>query len=102
MDSVLLWSWKSGLDLQTVAAELGLDVRTLLLRVQILADNGLLTPSVPTALQPTSPHDFAAPPPSPDHRRSGRHRRHHEEAYAAFFSPATFGHTTTFPAYVQH
>jgi hypothetical protein len=47
MDSVLLWSWKSGLDLQTVAAELGLDVRTLLLRVQVLADDGLLTPTVP-------------------------------------------------------
>ncbi len=91
MDSVLLWSWKSGLDLQTVAAELGLDVRTLLLRVQVLADEGLLTP------QPTPPPDFAPPPPPPATRRSGRHRRHHEEAYAAFFSPTM----TTFPTYIQ-
>jgi hypothetical protein len=81
MDSVLLWSWQSGLDLQTVAAELGLDIRALLIRVQALADNGMLTPSSPTT----------------DPNRSGRHRRHHEEAYAALFSP-----TTTFPTHVHH
>ncbi|MFJ4920697.1 hypothetical protein [Streptomyces sp. NPDC088725] len=83
MDSVLLWSWKSGLDLQTVAAELGLDMRALLLRVQSLADDGLLTPN--------------ASPPPPEAIRSGRHRRHHEEAYAALFNP-----TTTFPTPVAH
>lgn len=90
MDSVLVWSWKSGLDLQTVAAELGLDVRTLLLRVQVLADDGLLTP----ANQPTPGSDLA--PSQPVRRRSGRHRRHHEDAYTAFFGPTT----TTFPTYV--
>ncbi|MFE2033741.1 hypothetical protein ACFXBB_10855 [Streptomyces scopuliridis] len=78
MDSVLLWSWKSGLDLQTVAAELGLDLRALLLRVQTLANDGLLTPRTP-------PSDGA---------HSGRHRRH-EDPYAALISPAT----TPFPVY---
>lgn len=82
MDSVLLWSWQSGLDLQTVAGELGLDIRALLLRVQALADNGMLTPS---ATQ------------SAEANRAGRHRRHHEEAYAALFSP-----TATFPSPVHY
>lgn len=78
MDSVLLWSWKSGLDLQTVAAELGLDLRALLVRVQTLANDGLLTPRTPPA----------------DSSQSGRHRRH-EDPYAALISPAT----TPFPVY---
>ncbi|MFJ1913138.1 hypothetical protein ACIOGX_14555 [Streptomyces sp. NPDC088147] len=78
MDSVLLWSWKSGLDLQTVAAELGLDLRALLLRVQTLANDGLLTPRTPPS----------------DSGQSGRHRRH-EDPYAALISPAT----TPFPVY---
>ncbi|MFG3530736.1 hypothetical protein ACGF8B_28980 [Streptomyces sp. NPDC047917] len=81
MDSVLLWSWESGLDLQTVAAELGLDVRALLMRVQELANDGLLTLATPVA----------------DVGRSGRHRRHHEEGYAALFSP-----TATFPTHVPY
>ncbi|GHH69723.1 hypothetical protein GCM10018793_02620 [Streptomyces sulfonofaciens] len=103
MDSVLLWSWKSGLDLQTVATELGLDVRTLLLRVQVLADDGLLSPTVPPGPSPDhtrSDHarsDHPSAPPADHRRRSGRHRRHHEGAYAAFFSP-----TTTFPSYSPH
>ncbi|MEV8331679.1 hypothetical protein [Streptomyces niveus] len=82
MDSVLLWSWQSGLDLQTVAGELGLDIRALLLRVQALADNGMLTPSSTQ---------------SAEANRAGRHRRHHEEAYAALFSP-----TATFPSPVHY
>ncbi|MER5746827.1 hypothetical protein ABT097_26560 [Streptomyces sp. NPDC002225] len=82
MDSVLLWSWESGLDLHTVAAELGLDVRTLLMRVQELANDGLLTLATPVA----------------ETGRSGRHRRHHhEEGYAALFSP-----TATFPTHVPY
>ncbi|MFE6662498.1 hypothetical protein ACFVFH_02865 [Streptomyces sp. NPDC057697] len=82
MDSVLLWSWESGLDLQTVAAELGLEVRTLLMRVQELANDGLLTLATPVA----------------EVSRSGRHRRHpHEEGYAALFSP-----TATFPTHVPY
>ncbi|MFF2328957.1 MULTISPECIES: hypothetical protein [unclassified Streptomyces] len=81
MDSVLLWSWESGLDVQTVAAELGLDVRALLLRVQELANDGLLTLAAPVA----------------DVVRSGRHRRQHEEGYAALFSP-----TATFPTHVPY
>ncbi|MFD7530626.1 MULTISPECIES: hypothetical protein [unclassified Streptomyces] len=80
MDSVLLWSWESGLDLQTVAAELGLEVRALLMRVQELANDGLLTLATPVA----------------DVGRSGRHRRH-EEGYAALFSP-----TATFPTHVPY
>ncbi|WP_405712246.1 MULTISPECIES: hypothetical protein [unclassified Streptomyces] len=80
MDSVLLWSWESGLDLQTVAAELGLDVRALLMRVQELANDGLLTLATPVA----------------DVGRSGRHRRH-EEGYASLFSP-----TATFPTHVPY
>ncbi|MET9555750.1 hypothetical protein [Streptomyces sp. NPDC006645] len=82
MDSVLLWSWQSGLDLQTVAGELGLDIRALLLRVQALADNGMLTPSATQTAEAN---------------RAGRHRRHHEEAYAALFSP-----TATFPSPVHY
>ncbi|MFB7211500.1 hypothetical protein [Streptomyces sp. NPDC056255] len=80
MDSVLLWSWESGLDLQTVAAELGLEVRSLLMRVQELANDGLITLAHPVA----------------DVSRSGRHRRH-EEGYAALFSP-----TATFPTHVPY
>ncbi|MGW2084257.1 hypothetical protein [Streptomyces sp. NPDC001880] len=80
MDSVLLWSWESGLDLQTVAAELGLDVRALLMRVQELANDGLLTLATPVA----------------DVGRSGRHRRH-EEGYATLFSP-----TATFPTHMPY
>ncbi|MFI5756741.1 hypothetical protein [Streptomyces sp. NPDC051569] len=78
MDSVLLWSWKSGLDLQTVAAELGLDLRALLLRVQTLAGDGLLTPGAPPA----------------DNNQAGRHRRHHEDPYATLLSPATTSFAT--------
>ncbi|MFD5894242.1 MULTISPECIES: hypothetical protein [unclassified Streptomyces] len=82
MDSVLLWSWQSGLDLQTVAGELGLDVRALLLRVQALADNGMLTPSAAQTAEAN---------------RAGRHRRHHEEGYASLFTP-----TATFPTQVHY
>ncbi|MFE3902872.1 hypothetical protein ACFXPY_21820 [Streptomyces sp. NPDC059153] len=81
MDSVLLWSWESGLDVQTVAAELGLDVRALLMRVQELANDGLLTLATPVA----------------EVSRSGRHRRQHEDGYAALFAP-----TTTFPTHVPY
>jgi hypothetical protein len=44
MDFVLQWSWQSGLDLQTVAEELDLSPRTLLLRAQYLAAEGRLSP----------------------------------------------------------
>ncbi|MFF8918676.1 hypothetical protein ACF08M_36575 [Streptomyces sp. NPDC015032] len=71
MDSVLLWSWESGLDVQTVAAELGLDVRALLTRVQELANDGRLTLSPSVA----------------EVSRSGRHRRQYEEGYASLFGP---------------
>ena len=79
MDSVLLWSWESGLDVQTVAAELGLDVRVLLMRLQELANGGRLTLSHPVA----------------EANRSGRHRRpsFDDEAYAALFSPTATFHT---------
>lgn len=59
MDSVLQWSWQSGLDLQTVADELGINVRVLLLRAQALAAEGRL----------------AARSAAADSSRSGRHRR---------------------------
>lgn len=81
MDSVLLWSWESGLDVQTVAAELGLSVRALLMRVQELANDGLLTLANPVT----------------EVSRSGRHRRQHEDGYAALFGP-----TTTFPTHVPY
>ncbi|MFI6345022.1 hypothetical protein [Streptomyces sp. NPDC050560] len=72
MDSVLLWSWRSNLDLQTVAAELGVDLGSLLQRVQSLAGEGLLSP---------------APPVEPV--RSGRHRRHpYEAGYATLVDAA--------------
>ncbi|MEU8646089.1 hypothetical protein AB0C91_29725 [Streptomyces sp. NPDC048674] len=60
MDSVLLWSWESGLDLQTVAEELGLSSKELLLRAQRLAAEGRLAPKAPAY----------------DVSQSGRHRRH--------------------------
>lgn len=81
MDSVLLWSWESGVDLQTVAGELGVTVRALLMRVQALADDGMLTLATPVT----------------DVGRSGRHRRQHEEANAVMF-----GSATTFPTYVPY
>ncbi|GGT33207.1 hypothetical protein GCM10010271_41380 [Streptomyces kurssanovii] len=67
MDSVLQWSWQSGLDLQTVAEELGLSSRALLLRAQHLAAEGRLSPRVSDSelLQP------------------GRHRRHEETLSSA-------------------
>ncbi|GAA3745881.1 hypothetical protein [Streptomyces tremellae] len=86
MDSVLVWSWRSNLDLHTVAAELGLDLRTLLLRTQTLAQEGRLGAEYEavTAEPPHVPHS--------DDAQQGRHRRHYTEGYA------TFAHTA-FPAY---
>ncbi|WP_369043179.1 hypothetical protein [Streptomyces sp. Midd1] len=65
MDSVLLWSWESGLDLQTVAEELGLSSKELLLRAQRLAAEGRLAPKAPAY----------------DVSQSGRHRRHNTMPY---------------------
>ncbi|MEU8794340.1 hypothetical protein [Streptomyces sp. NPDC048643] len=65
MDSVLLWSWESGLDLQTVAEELGLSSKELLMRAQLLAAEGRLTPKAPS-------YDISQP---------GRHRRHNTMPY---------------------
>lgn len=79
MDSVLMWSWKSDLDLQRVATELNLDLRALLLRVQALAGEGLLTL-----------HN-----PSPDGSQFGRHRGRHEDPYAALSTPSTTPFTET-------
>ncbi|MEW2546427.1 hypothetical protein AB0910_11725 [Streptomyces sp. NPDC047002] len=85
MDSVLVWSWRSNLDLHTVAAELGLDLRTLLLRTQTLAQEGRLGAEYEAVPEP--PHV-----PHGDDAQQGRHRRHYTEGYA------TFAHTA-FPAY---
>jgi AraC-like DNA-binding protein len=65
MDFVLQWSWQSGLDLQTVAEELGLSPRTLLLRAQYLAAEGRLSPR-------TGDSESMQP---------GRHRRNDEVVY---------------------
>ena len=81
MDSVLLWSWESGVDLQTVASELGVSVRALLMRVQALADDGMITLANPV----------------PDAVRSGRHRRQYEETTSALFAA-----TSAFPAYMPY
>lgn len=62
MDSVLQWSWQSGLDLQTVAEELGLSARALLLRAQYLAAEGRLAPRSGDG----------------EPMQSGRHRRNEE------------------------
>ncbi|MFD5425539.1 hypothetical protein [Streptomyces sp. NPDC127084] len=63
MDSVLVWSWQSGVDLMVVANELGVDLRTVLQRVQILAADGHL-----------------AKPDLPGTRTTlGRHRRYEED-----------------------
>ncbi|WP_343299241.1 hypothetical protein [Streptomyces sp. SID1046] len=66
MDSVLQWSWQSGLDLQTVAEELGLNPKELLLRAQMLATEGRLQPKAPVY----------------DVSQSGRHRRHDSMQYS--------------------
>ncbi|MFF1802598.1 hypothetical protein [Streptomyces virginiae] len=66
MDSVLQWSWQSGLDLQTVAEELGLNPKDLLLRAQMLATEGRLQPKAPAY----------------DVSQSGRHRRHDSMQYS--------------------
>ncbi|MCY0924005.1 MULTISPECIES: hypothetical protein [unclassified Streptomyces] len=60
MDAVLLWSRRSGLDLNKVAAELGVDSRALLLRAQQLGAEGRLT------VEPV--HGATS--------QAGRHRRH--------------------------
>lgn len=65
MDSVLQWSCQSGLDLQTVAEELGMNSKDLLLRAQMLAAEGRLMPNVPAY----------------DANRAGRHRRHGSMQY---------------------
>lgn len=87
MDSVLVWSWRSNLDLHTVAAELGLDLRTLLLRTQTLAEEGRL------GMEPEVVHDSQSHSHAADDNQPGRHRRHYAEGYA------TFANTTAFPAY---
>lgn len=71
MDSVLVWSWQSGVDLQAVAAELDLDMRALLQRVQTLAAEGLLVLKSPSG-DPTG--------------QAGRHRRR-EDFFVAPDSP---------------
>ncbi|MGX9919263.1 hypothetical protein ACWIG4_05355 [Streptomyces sp. NPDC002248] len=60
MDSVLQWSWRSGLDMRTVAGELGLSPQDIFLRAQLLAAENRLMPSTPSSHE-TQP---------------GRHRRH--------------------------
>ncbi|WP_051840542.1 hypothetical protein [Streptomyces sp. NRRL F-5126] len=85
MDSVLVWSWRSNLDLHTVAAELGLDLRSLLLRTQTLAEEGRL------GMEPEVVHDSHSH--AAEDNQPGRHRRHYAEGYA------TFANTTAFPAY---
>lgn len=83
MDSVLVWSWQSGIDLQAVAAELSLDVRALLQRVQALAADGLLV------LRPS--HG--------DSGQAGRHRRHDDFFVSAPDSPEEL---YTHGGYVTH
>ncbi|MBP0458813.1 hypothetical protein JFN87_15095 [Streptomyces bomunensis] len=87
MDSVLVWSWRSNLDLHTVAAELGLDLRSLLLRTQTLAEEGKL------GMEPEVVHESHSHSHAGDDNQPGRHRRHYAEGYA------TFANTTAFPAY---
>ncbi|MGN5635024.1 hypothetical protein [Streptomyces sp. AC154] len=78
MDSVLQWSWQSGLDLQAVAEELGLHSEDLLRRAQMLTTEGRLTPQPPT-------HEAS---------RSGRHRRHNSMPYNPVpDSPETLYHS---------
>lgn len=60
MDRMLERSWQSGLDLRTVGEELGLSAQDLLMRAQMLAAEGRLTPKAPV-------YDASEP---------GRHRRH--------------------------
>lgn len=90
MDSVLVWSWHSGLDLQVVANELGLELRTVLQRVQTLAAEGQLVKadqvaprdymngsrdhSVSSREYATGSRDYA----TGSREYSGRHRRHEE------------------------
>ncbi|WP_405551077.1 hypothetical protein OG215_40735 (plasmid) [Streptomyces globisporus] len=70
---MLQWSWQSGLDLQAVAGELGLNSKDLLLRAQMLAAEGRLTPKAPVY----------------EDSQSCRHRRHNAVPYASPDSPET-------------
>ncbi|TLQ44730.1 hypothetical protein [Streptomyces marianii] len=97
MDSVLVWSWHSGLDLQVVANELGLELRTVLQRVQTLAADGQLVKADQVAPRDYSSGSRDHSVPSRDYGNgsreyatgsreyatgsreySGRHRRHEE------------------------
>ncbi|MCZ7459068.1 hypothetical protein [Streptomyces sp. WMMC940] len=90
MDSVLVWSWHSGLDLQVVANELGLELRTVLQRVQTLAADGQLVKADQVAPRDYSSGSRDHSVPSRDYANgsreyatgsreySGRHRRHEE------------------------
>lgn len=89
MDSVLVWSWQSGVDLQFVAEELGLDLRALLVRVQTLAAEGRLS--------------LHAPPPPASSDTAGRHRRRQgsgqPEEYPYVTTPTDVLGPFTTPAY---
>ncbi|MFE7772964.1 hypothetical protein ACFU5O_03515 [Streptomyces sp. NPDC057445] len=78
MDSVLVWSWQSGVDLLVVANELGLDLRSVLQRVQTLAADGRL----------------AKPDTSSSRGTLGRHRRYEEELV---FADAVSGEGDLYP-----
>ncbi|MGW7366473.1 hypothetical protein ACWGI8_24315 [Streptomyces sp. NPDC054841] len=102
MDSVLVWSWHSGLDLQVVANELGLELRTVLQRVQVLAAEGHLVKSDQVASRDYSSgsrdysggsRDYSGG--SRDYSSgsrdySGRHRRN-EDTLAEFSNAGAFG-----------
>ncbi|MCY0963117.1 hypothetical protein [Streptomyces sp. H27-H5] len=81
MDAVLLWSWQSGLDLNKVAAELGVDYRALLLRVQQLGAEGRLP----------------AKPVHGDTSQAGRHRRHETPHIPIPDSPASLYDSYSYP-----
>ncbi|WP_069814708.1 hypothetical protein [Streptomyces sp. TP-A0874] len=62
MDALLVGSWQTGVDLQVVAAEFGLDLMRLVSRAQQLSAEGRLSPPWAAQSPATEP-------------RSGRHRR---------------------------
>jgi hypothetical protein len=78
MDSVLIWSWQSGVDLMVVANELCLDLRAVLQRVQTLAGDGRL----------------ARPEAYPTRTTLGRHRRYEEDLV---FADAVSGEGDLYP-----
>ncbi|GGO87808.1 hypothetical protein [Wenjunlia tyrosinilytica] len=85
MDALLIRGWQTGLDLQVLAAELGIDLASLIARAQQLSYEGRL---------------MAAAAPE-DRPRSGRHRRNRHEDQSLGENVAYLPHQQSWPHTAQ-